>query len=199
MNSNLGHDRLAQREERPREEVLREYWNFSEGVVRCVQNGPLCTKWSVVYKVVRCVQSRQPAQYILYCNQSHYRIYCHGWPALCTTDHLHLTFKSSLASSGWQRTGLLVYVWRLLGLVRGYCHMRVSTIQTVQDGIFLNLCNPLATKAIFLGQFCSHSQGMRRMLIRFPLCSVFKAKINEETCVWMFLCFFFNFAWLIYH
>ncbi len=28
---------LHQREERPREEVLREYWYFSEG-------GPLCTK-----------------------------------------------------------------------------------------------------------------------------------------------------------
>jgi hypothetical protein len=61
-------------------------------------------------KVVHCVQSRQPAQYILYCDQMQYRIYCAGWPVLYTMDHLHLSFKSFQASSGRQRTGPPVYL-----------------------------------------------------------------------------------------
>ncbi len=83
---------VFQREERPREATLREIWSIHRW------------RWSVVYA------SGQPAQYILYCDQLQYRIYCAGWPAVYTTDHLHLSFKSSPASSGRQRTGPPVYL-----------------------------------------------------------------------------------------
>jgi hypothetical protein len=53
-----------QREERPREELLREYRNLGDGTL---------------------------------CTQPQYRIYRAGWPALYTTDHLYLSFKSSPA------------------------------------------------------------------------------------------------------
>ena len=53
----------------------------------------------------------QPAQYILYCDQSQYRIYCAGWLALYTTDRLHLNFKI--------RAGSPLYVLLLSGVNRG--------------------------------------------------------------------------------
>jgi hypothetical protein len=65
------------REERPREEMRREYCYLSEG-------GPLGTE-----------QAASTVDSLL-----QYRIYCAGWPALFTMDHLHLCFKSSPASSG---------------------------------------------------------------------------------------------------
>jgi hypothetical protein len=52
----------------------------------------------------------QTAQYILYCDQSQYRIYCAGRLAVYTMDHHHLSFKSSPASSGRWQTGSPVYV-----------------------------------------------------------------------------------------
>jgi hypothetical protein len=69
--------------------------------------------WEIIeisVKVVCCVQSWQPDQYILYCDQSHYRIYYSSWPALYTRNHLHLTFKSFSANSGWRQTGPPVYL-----------------------------------------------------------------------------------------
>ena len=64
------------------------------GAVRILK---LRWRWSVVYK------ASQPAQKILYCDQSQYRICCAGWLGLYTTDHLHLSFKSSPASPGRRR------------------------------------------------------------------------------------------------
>jgi hypothetical protein len=74
--------RLHQREERPREEVLREYWNFSEG---CVHSRPDSTVYSVLWPV-----AVQNTLCRLACFVHH---------------HLHLSFKSSPASFGWRRTG----------------------------------------------------------------------------------------------
>jgi hypothetical protein len=53
----------------------------------------------------------QPAQYILYCDQRQYRIYCAGWPALYTTDYLHLKFRilpSQLRQTATRAAGLCI-------------------------------------------------------------------------------------------
>ncbi len=61
---------VFQREERPGEEMLREWILVFEW------------RWSIVYR------AGQPSQYIMYCNQMRFRIHCAGWPALYTTDHV---------------------------------------------------------------------------------------------------------------
>ncbi len=87
------------------------------------EKGDLERKWrqniDIWGAVVHCVESRQPAQYIWYYNQSQYRIYCAGWPALYTTDHLHLSLKilpSQFRQMADRAAGLSIKSLRLLPL-----------------------------------------------------------------------------------
>ncbi len=47
-----------------------------------------CENIDISVMMVHCVQTGQPPQYSLYSDQSQYRIYYAGWPALYTTDSL---------------------------------------------------------------------------------------------------------------
>ncbi len=81
-----------QRKVRPREEMLRECWYLIEG-------GSLCTK--------------QVSQRSRFCTAISPSTESTALAGLYTTDHLHLSFKSSPASSGRRRTGPPVYVYRV--------------------------------------------------------------------------------------
>ncbi len=100
-----------QREERPREELLREYWNLGE-------DGPWCTQ--------------QADQHSIFCT-AQYRIYCAGWPAFYTTDHLHLSFNilsSQLRQTADRAAGLCIKSLGQEQYFAWYCIV-VSRLKTI--------------------------------------------------------------------